>query len=283
MKAIADSGSTKCEWIFGDGDRILRLRTAGINAVQQSPDAIRAVLAELPPLDGVEELRFYGAGCGDSFPEASAVLRRELAARFGPGTAIGLGSDLLGAARALFGRGEGIACILGTGSNSCHCRGGEIVANVPPLGYVLGDEGSGAVLGRNLVNGIFKGMIPLREEFLHTFALTYAGLIRRVYREPAANRFLASFAPFIRAHLDCAPVRKMVVRSFGEFAARNLSGYPAGLPVAFVGGVAAHFEEPLREAMAAAGREVVRTVCSPAEELWKYHGGESDYRAELGV
>lgn len=283
MKAIADSGSTKCEWIFGDGDRILRLRTAGINAVQQSPDAIRAVLAELPPLDGVEELRFYGAGCGDSFPEASAVLRRELAARFGPGTAIGLGSDLLGAARALFGRGEGIACILGTGSNSCHCRGGEIVANVPPLGYVLGDEGSGAVLGRNLVNGFFKGMIPLREEFLHTFALTYAGLIRRVYREPAANRFLASFAPFIRAHLDCAPVRKMVVRSFGEFAARNLSGYPAGLPVAFVGGVAAHFEEPLREAMAAAGREVVRIVCSPAEELWKYHGGESDYRAELGV
>ena len=283
MKAIADSGSTKCEWIFGDGDRILRLRTAGINAVQQSPDAIRAVLAELPPLDGVEELRFYGAGCGDSFPEASAVLRRELAARFGPGTAIGLGSDLLGAARALFGRGEGIACILGTGSNSCHCRGGEIVANVPPLGYVLGDEGSGAVLGRNLVNGIFKGMIPLREEFLHTFALTYAGLIRRVYREPAANRFLASFAPFIRVHLDCAPVRKMVVRSFGEFAARNLSGYPAGLPVAFVGGLAAHFEEPLREAMAAAGREVVRIVCSPAEELWKYHGGESDYRAELGV
>ncbi|WP_302355047.1 ATPase [uncultured Alistipes sp.] len=283
MKAIADSGSTKCEWIFGDGDRILRLRTAGINAVQQSPDAIRAVLAELPPLDGVEELRFYGAGCGDSFPEASAVLRRELAARFGPGAAIGLGSDLLGAARALFGRGEGIACILGTGSNSCHCRGGEIVANVPPLGYVLGDEGSGAVLGRNLVNGIFKGAIPLREEFLRTFALTYAGLIRRVYREPAANRFLASFAPFIRAHLDCAPVREMVVRSFGEFAARNLSGYPAGLPVAFVGGVAAHFEEPLREAMAAAGREVVRIVCSPAEELWKYHGGESDYRAELGV
>ena len=283
MKAIADSGSTKCEWIFGDGDRILRLRTAGINAVQQSPDAIRAVLAALPPLDGVEELRFYGAGCGDSFPEASAVLRRELAARFGPGAAIGLGSDLLGAARALFGRGEGIACILGTGSHSCHCRGGEIVANVPPLGYVLGDEGSGAVLGRNLVNGIFKGAIPLREEFLRTFALTYAGLILRVYREPAANRFLASFAPFIRAHLDCAPVREMVVRSFGEFAARNLSGYPAGLPVAFVCGVAAHFEEPLREAMAAAGREVVRIVCSPAEELWKYHGGESDYRAELGV
>ena len=113
MKAIADSGSTKCEWIFGDGDRILRLRTAGINAVQQFPDAIRAVLAELPPLDGVTELFFYGAGCGDSFPEASAILRRELAAKFGSEAAIELGSDLLGAARALFGCGEGIACILG--------------------------------------------------------------------------------------------------------------------------------------------------------------------------
>lgn len=283
MKAIADSGSTKCTWIFGDGDRIVRLRTAGINAVQHSPEAIRAVLAQLPPFDGVRELRFYGAGCSDSFPEAAAVLHRELSTKFGPGTQIGLGSDLLGAARALFGRGEGIACILGTGSNSCHCRGGEIVSNVPPLGYVLGDEGSGAVLGRNLVNGIFKGVLPLRGEFLAAFGLTYAELIRRVYREPAANRFLASFAPFIRAHLDCAPVREMVIRSFGEFAARNLSGYPAGLPVGFVGGVAAHFEEPLREAMAAAGREVVRIVASPAEELWNYHGRESDYRAELSV
>ena len=282
MVLIADSGSTKCTWIASDGARTTNVRTQGINAVQHSAEQIREALAELPPCDGVTSVRFYGAGCGETFPEASEKLRRELEAHFGT-TDITVESDLLGAARALWGRGEGIACILGTGSNSCLCRDGEILKNVPPLGYVLGDEGSGAVLGRNLVNGIFTGMIQLREEFLHTFALTYAGLIRRVYREPAANRFLASFAPFIRAHLDCAPVREMVVRSFGEFAARNLSGYPAGLPVAFVGGVAAHFEEPLREAMAAAGREVVRIVCSPAEELWKYHGGESDYRAELGV
>ena len=95
-----------------------------------------------------------------------------------------------------FGRGEGVACILGTGSNSCWCRGGEIVENVPPLGYVLGDEGSGATLGRNLVNGIFKGYIPLRDEFLAAHGLTYEEIIRRVYREPYANRFLASFAPF---------------------------------------------------------------------------------------
>ena len=162
MKIIADSGSTKCTWLLTDGVHTREVRTRGINAVQHSAEQIREALAELPPCDGVTSVRFYGAGCGETFPEASEKLRRELEAHFGT-TDITVESDLLGAARALWGRGEGIACILGTGSNSCRCRGGEIVQNVPPLGYVLGDEGSGAVLGRNLVNGIFKGHIPLKE------------------------------------------------------------------------------------------------------------------------
>ncbi|MFR8224704.1 MAG: hypothetical protein ACLU9X_09400 [Alistipes shahii] len=119
---------------------------AGINAVQHSAEQIREALAELPPCDGVTSVRFYGAGCGETFPEASEKLRRELEAHFGT-TDITVESDLLGAVRALWGRGEGIACILGTGSNSCLCRDGEILKNVPPLGYVLGDEGSGADAG----------------------------------------------------------------------------------------------------------------------------------------
>lgn len=129
-------------------------------------------LAELPPCGPVEAVYFYGAGCGGTFPEATEKMVRELRTHFGAGH-IEAQTDLLGAARALFGRGEGVACILGTGSNSCWCRGGEIVENVPPLGYVLGDEGSGAAMGRNLVNGIFKGHIPLREEFLAAHGLTY--------------------------------------------------------------------------------------------------------------
>jgi len=199
MVLIADSGSTKCTWIASDGARTTNVRTRGINAVQHSAEQIREALAELPPCDGVTSVRFYGAGCGETFPEASEKLRRELEAHFGT-TDITVESDLLGAVRALWGRGEGIACILGTGSNSCLCCNGEILKNVPPLGYVLGDEGSGAVLGRNLVNGIFKGHIPLKEEFLAAHGLNYEEIIRRVYREPYANRFLASFAPFIRAY-----------------------------------------------------------------------------------
>ena len=272
MVLIADSGSTKCMWIASDGARTTNVRTRGINAVQHSAEQIREALAELPPCDGVTSVKFYGAGCGETFPEASEKLRRELEAHFGT-TDITVESDLLGAARALWGRGEGIACILGTGSNSCLCRDGEILKNVPPLGYVLGDEGSGAVLGRNLVNGIFKGHIPLKEEFLAAHGLNYEEIIRRVYREPYANRFLASFAPFIRTHIDRPEIRELVLRSFRDFASRNLSRYPAELPVSLLGGVAAHFEALLREALEAEGRRVETIVESPAEGLLKYHYG----------
>ena len=138
---------------------------------------------------------------------------------------------------------------------------------------MLGDEGGGVHLGRNLVNGIFKGHIPLKEEFLTATGLSYEEIIRRVYREPYANRFLASFAPFILAHTDCPEVREMVRRSFGDFAFRNLSRYPQGLAVSFVGGVAAHFEALLREALAAEGYRIGTIVESPAEGLLKYHHG----------
>ena len=201
--------------------------------------------AELPPYGAVTAVRFYGAGGSASFPEASEKLRRELAAHFGTEEIV-VESDLLGAARALFGRGEGIACILGTGSNSCWCRGGEILTNVPPLGYVLGDEGGGVHLGRNLLNGIFKGHIPLKEEFLAATGLSYEEIIRRVYREPYANRFLASFAPFILAHTDCPEVREMVRRSFGEFASPQSEPLSAG-PSRFVCG---RHRGPLRGAAA---------------------------------
>lgn len=272
MKIIADSGSTKCAWLVTDGTHTTEYRTRGINAVQHSAEQIRAALAELPPCGGIEAVHFYGAGCGSTFPEATEKMVRELWAHFGT-RHVDAQSDMLGAARALFGREEGVACILGTGSNSCWCCGGEIVGSVPPLGYILGDEGSGAVMGRNLVNGIFKGHIPLREEFLATHGLTYEEVIRRVYREPFANRFLASFAPFVHTHLDCPEVRAMVVETFTDFVRRNLSRYPAHLPVACIGGVAAGFEGLLREVLAQCGRCVGEIAASPAQGLIRYHYG----------
>ncbi len=278
MILLADSGSTQCTWIADDGIRIRTMRTRGINAVQHTDGEIRETLAELPPCGAVSTIHFYGAGCGATFPEASERLRRALSRHFGTEEiSISVESDLTGAARALWGHGEGIACILGTGSNSGLCRDGRIICQVPPLGYILGDEGSGAALGRALLNGLFKGHIPLREEFLAETGLSYEEIIRRVYREPFANRFLASFAPFIRAHTTSPEVHEMVVGAFREFARRNLSRYPAGIPVACVGGVAAHFEKWLREALEAEGYSVKTIVESPAEGLAAYHHGEQDH------
>ena len=274
MIVIADSGSTKCNWqLVDDSGSVCRVQSRGINAVLQRPDEVEALLRETfaEPVQA-DALHFYGAGCGERYPEQSARLREALA-RYFPAARIAVESDLMGAARALLGGRAGIACILGTGSNSCWCRGGEILTNVPPLGYVLGDEGGGVHLGRNLLNGIFKGHIPLKEEFLAATGLSYEEIIRRVYREPYANRFLASFAPFILAHTDCPEVREMVRRSFGEFASRNLSRYPQGLPVSFVGGIAARFGELLRETLEAEDYRIGTIVESPAEGLLKYHHG----------
>lgn len=272
MILIADSGSTQCTWLIGEGSGFRRVETPGINAIHQPRQQILAALALVPPCTGISEVHFYGAGCGPQFPEATEKMAAALKERFGA-ERVKVESDLVGAARALFGRGEGIASILGTGSNSCHCRGGRIVATVPPLGYILGDEGSGAVLGRNLLNGVFKGHIPLRDELLAATGMSYEQIIRRVYAEPAPNCFLASLAPFVCAHTAVSEVREMVHGSFRDFAARNLSRYPADLPVSFVGGVAAHFEELLREAMHEAGRRVQLIVQSPAEGLIAYHHG----------
>ena len=272
MHIIADSGSTKCTWLLTDGRQRESVLTRGINAVQFTEEQIAGVLAELPVGTKADSVRFYGAGCGSTYPEASGKLRRALESYFGTSD-IGIESDLTGAARALFGAGEGIACILGTGSNSGWYRNGEIGQNVPPLGYILGDEGSGAVLGRNLLNGIFKGRIPLLEEFHTAYRLEYEQIISRVYREPHANRFLASLAPFVLAFRDRPEVDAMVRETFRDFARNNLGGYPAGLPVGFVGGIAAHFEQPLREVMRECGFEVSSIVESPAEGLLKYHYG----------
>ena len=272
MIVIADSGSTKCNWqLVDDSGSVRRVQSRGINAVLQRPDEVEALLRETfaEPVQA-DALHFYGAGCGERYPEQSARLREALA-RYFPAARIAVESDLMGAARALLGGRAGIACILGTGSNSCLCRDGEILKNVPPLGYVLGDEGSGAVLGRNLVNGIFKGHIPLKEEFLAAHGLNYEEIIRRVYREGMANRFLASFTRFVARHIDRPELDELVCEAFRAFVRRNLAHYPADAEVSALGGVACHFERQLRHVLATEGMRAGRIVETPDEGLLNYH------------
>lgn len=282
MRLIADSGSTKTDWVLTDKGQIVGAwKTQGINPYHQQPEEIRQVLCtELIPSLGDKlqsdlQLSFYGSGCtADLIPTMTSLLAEsfQLSA-----DNVEVAGDLLAAARAVCGHGEGIACILGTGANSCLYDGQRIVQNTPPLGYILGDEGSGAVLGARFLNGIFKGSLPasLRDSYLEETGQSYADVIRRVYREPLANRYLASVALFVCRHLEEECLKKLVKDNFSDFILRNIEPYHSRLPIGFVGSVAYGFAELLTEVCHDFGYEVSWIDKSPITGLLeRYYGDE---------
>lgn len=292
---IVDSGSTKTDWCLAEvGQALASTTTQGINPIHQTDEQIRQILSEeldadfLRMVDGVGSVCYYGAG---ALPTVAPRLQRLLAERFFPkesghiqksldGSAapvdhpITVASDLLGAARALFGREEGIACILGTGSNSGLYDGRLLVKNTPPLGYILGDEGSGAVMGRNFLGTLCKGLFPksLTEEYHRQTGLSTADIIQRVYREPLPNRFLAQTTRFIHQFLDDKEVGQFVVQHFRAFFQRNLTQYQRpDLPVRAIGSVAFYFHDQLACAAKAEGFMLDKVEKSPIEGLISFH------------
>ena len=211
---IADSGSTKTDWILTTAENsILEVETMGINPVRDSRDAIfdnikNQLFPQLPPKHQICQIHFYGAGCIDPYKKNVEEI---LADVFGSTTKITVESDLLGAARALCGNQAGIACILGTGSNSCLYDGKKIVSNTSPLGYILGDEGSGAFLGKTLVGNILKKIFSqkIQDRFFEKYNLTPSIIINKVYRESMPNRFLASLVPFLAEHREEPEIHDM--------------------------------------------------------------------------
>lgn len=276
MKLIADSGATKTDWCIGQKHTDARIiQTQGINPFHQSKEHIEKVLTEelLPQLSKTQpitHIHFYGAGCT---PEKSVIIKEELVKHF-PGAMIDVQSDLLGAARSLCGRREGIACILGTGSNSCFYDGEKITANVSPLGYILGDEGSGASLGKKLVGDCLKGILPndIRQAFLEETGLTPAGIIDKVYRHPQANRFLASLTPFLSAHREYPEIQTLLLSCFTEFFRRNVMQYAyEGVEVHFTGSIAWYFQTEVKKAAEALNIRTGQFIKSPIHGLINYH------------
>ena len=276
MILIADSGSTKTDWcIVFNGTLIKRIGTKGINPFFQSEEEIQqeltaSLLPQLPE-GTINSVYFYGAGCT---PEKAPVLRRAIADSLPVIGNIKANSDMLAAARGLCGHEPGIACIMGTGSNSCYYDGKHIGANVSPLGFILGDEGSGACLGKLLVGDILKNqMTPeLKEKFLKQFNLEPADIIDRVYRKPFPNRFLASLSPFLAQNLDEPCVRTLVLNSFKAFLKRNVMQYDyQHSKVHFIGSVAFHYKEVLTEAAQEMGVQIGTILQSPMEGLISYH------------
>ncbi len=280
MLLIADSGSTKTDWCLCNQGAVLQnIQTQGINPYHQTEEAIEEVLREelLPQFEAQSSqlhITFYGSGCAN---ETACNRIKEALFKVLGTKDVTIHSDLLGAARALCGHEEGIACVLGTGSNSCLYNGKEITANIPPLGYILGDEGSSAVLGRRLVGDCLKNQLPepLRDEFLAEYNLTQEIILEKVYRQPLANRFLASLTPFLSKHREVSEVHKLLVESFTDFFVRNVKQYRRPwLPIHFVGSIANAFPAELKEAAESLGMELGTILQSPMEGLIKYHSKE---------
>jgi N-acetylglucosamine kinase-like BadF-type ATPase len=279
MILIADSGSTKTDWcVVEHGNLVQQIYTKGINPFFQSEEEIGREIrsALLPELKthSLDALYFYGAGClPEKIPLVSNAVGKQL-----PVKTVEVNSDMLAAARGLCGKNTGIACILGTGSNSCYYDGEKIVANVSPLGYILGDEGSGAVLGKLLAGDILKNQLSpeLKEKFLQQYDLTPAKIIERVYRQPFPNRFLASLSPFLAQNIEEPEIRALVLNSFKAFLKRNVMQYDyRNNPVHFAGSVAYHYRETLIEAVEESGLQLGDICQSPMEGLIRYHGMEN--------
>lgn len=276
MILIADSGSTKTDWcVAKDGFTVKRFTTQGINPYHQDERRINGiVLDELLPQTGEYKLKkivFYGSGCRD---ETIPTMKNILYSAFNNNVEVEIYSDLLGAARAICGHEEGIACILGTGSNSCLYDGKKIIGNIPPLGYILGDEGSGATLGKIFINEIFKNsrMYDLKKEFLQVLKMTEGDIIDRVYRQPMANRFLASLAPFIHSHIERHEVNEIVTENFRQFLLKNVKRYHRDdLQVSFIGSIAWHFKSQLLQSALEENVYVGSVEKSPMDGLLRYH------------
>lgn len=278
MILIADCGSTKIDWcIVNNGKVEKQVFTMGMNAIMLTEEEMRSRIADelMPEISGysIEAVHFYGAGCIS--PEVCANVARAISANIPGAKSVNVHTDLLAAARALCGHSEGIACILGTGSNSCYYDGSEIRDNVSPLGYILGDEGSGAVLGKLLVGDVLKSQLPkdLCDKFLAEYDLDRLTIIRRVYKEPQGNRFLASVTPFLLANIERPEIHSLVLNSFKAFFVRNIQQYPGyrSLSVNFIGSIAYYYRDVLAEAAEACGCRIGTIIKSPMQGLIQYH------------
>ena len=275
MKVIAESSSTRTEWALIDGATVIEhAYTSGMNPYFQSRREIsHSIRLELPEAffrRRWEHVYFYGAGCATQ--DKCKTMESSLVAQFK--TPVTVNSDLLGAARGLLVHQPGLACILGTGSNSCLYDGKEIIKTVAPLGYVLGDEGSGAYLGKNFIADMLKGLAPktLVDAFYEKYNVTPPMLMDAVYSNPLPNRALARYSEFLAEHLDNAYVYQLVYAACMRFFTRNIAAYNyKQQPICFVGSVCVLYRDVLAKAAADFGITIAKAVRNSMPGIIEYH------------
>lgn len=276
MILIADSGSTKTSWCLSGKNGVTEyFSTNGINPFFRSTEEIVEELQEklMTKITAeVSQIFFYGAGIINE--EKGNVIKLALNQLF-PLAEIDVQSDLLAAARSTLSKKKGIACILGTGSNSCFYDGEKITEHIPPLGFILGDEGSGAVLGRFLVGDYLKGIMPekIAQKFNTQFPLNYADFLDGVYKKKNPNQFLAQFVPFLNKNRNDPYCVNLIENSFEEFVKRNISRYSnfQEQEISFVGSVAFYFHEQLKNVLNKNKLHLKTVLKEPLNGLLKFH------------
>lgn len=276
MILIADSGSTKCAWkAISRSGKMYDITTEGINPFFRTTESVYSELQSvlLPyTVESVDHIFFYGSGIVNE--EKAAIVRNALQRLFGEAK-IELYSDVLAASRSIFGASSGIACILGTGSNACLYDGKQVTGGISPLGFILGDECSGAVLGRKLLGDFFKEVMPedLRVKFENKYHISRDEALQRVYKTERPNHFLASFTPFLSEELSSDYCYQLIKSSMIEFFDRNVKKIPGyrSYPIGFVGSVAFHFGRIVKELCAENQMNCVSILQEPMEGLVKYH------------
>lgn len=278
MLLIADSGSTKTDWKLVDkaGNELTSVITEGLNPYFLSSEDIAGIIQEkiLPAIGQVERVFFYGAGCG--VPVKASQLREALDAAVPARFPAEVSGDILGAARSLLQDEEGIACILGTGANSCRYDGRVITEIMPSLGYMFSDWGSGTVMSKDLISLLLQEKLPplILEDFHDTYKLGRPEILDHIYNKPLPNRFLASFTPFLLKYAEVPECKDIILDNFNRFFGYYVSGYALSgetVKVSFTGSIAFRFRPYLLKVANELGIGVESIVQHPMDGLVKYH------------
>ncbi len=277
MIVLADSGSTKTTWRFCESSKVKTVKTSGINPYYLSQAEIEETLRkELVPMIGdpssVSFVFFYGAGLGNEDRKRDVYIPLHFVFRH---ASIEVDHDLMAAARALLGHASGIACIAGTGSNSCYYDGRNIIENVTSLGLYLGDEGSGGYKGKLLITDYLRNKLPghLKERFEETYKDRTADILDKIYKKPMPNRYLASFMSFILEHQQDEYIQNLISRSFRAFIEENVARYSGWRDekIAFVGSVAYLCLPHLQKLAGDMGFELGQVIQDPINALTDFH------------
>ena len=276
MIVIADMGSTKTDWSFTNGSTVVKnIQTRGFNPYFYSSEEIIEILNTDfagHDLDDVSDLYFYGAGCSNE--EKCTSVEQAIKVHF-PNTRIEVDHDLLASARALSGKTPGIACILGTGSNTCMYDGTYVIANNPSLGFLLGDEGSGSHLGKELIKCYFYNELPkdIAEKLEKTYDISRDMLLDDIYAHPSPNSYLATFAKFLIENKNNTVIKQIILESFDEFFKRHIHKYDSfeKIPVNFIGSIAYYFKDVLQEVAKKHNASIGLVIKAPIAKLIEFH------------